>query len=462
MTLRLKSYGFFLRLFHYLLPAMAFGLAAYFRFFVLKVGQHPANADPRFYLAVLLFATAVWIMVSEVQGLCTIDELFRENTGVRKSIGACITTYTALSGVLFFYRQQNFSRIFFLASAIALLATTVVSRMALRSLLRSARRERRTIRVLIVGADEHAQRTALRLATVPLVLSEVVAYLRIADQQVVVHDAPVFQVHAIGSGKLPPFDEVVIAARPEQFSSISALVPALEMLCVPTRLVLDLGGLPVVRERLFQFGDLQMLDLATTPLESPAYFLLKRVFDIVFSICALLLMSPLILLAAVAIKLSSPGPIFFRQERVGLNGEPFQMYKFRTMRMAAQGESDTRWTVKDDLRRTVIGTLLRKTSLDELPQFLNVLKGDMSVVGPRPERPHFVKRFLEEISHYNTRHRLKVGITGWAQVNGWRGDSSIQKRFEFDLYYLQNWSFWFDLRIILLTAWSGMFGSNAY
>lgn len=138
------------------------------------------------------------------------------------------------------------------------------------------------------------------------------------------------------------------------------------------------------------------------------------------------------------------------------------MYKFRTMRQASTTESDTKWTTPDDQRRTGFGALLRKTSLDELPQFFNVLKGDMSVVGPRPERPYFVGQFLEEISYYNARHRLKVGITGWAQVNGWRGDTSIVKRFEFDLYYLQNWSLWFDLRIVWMTIWSGLFGKNAY
>jgi exopolysaccharide biosynthesis polyprenyl glycosylphosphotransferase len=197
-------------------------------------------------------------------------------------------------------------------------------------------------------------------------------------------------------------------------------------------------------------------------MESPAYFLLKRVFDISFSLFMIAFTGPLILLIALAVKVSSPGPVLFRQERVGLNGVPFAMYKFRTMRVAGSAEADTKWTVRDDPRRTAVGSFLRKTSLDELPQFFNVLKGEMSVVGPRPERPHFVKRFLEEVSHYESRHRLKVGITGWAQVNGWRGDTSIQKRFEFDLYYLQNWSFWFDLRIILLTALSGMFGKNAY
>jgi exopolysaccharide biosynthesis polyprenyl glycosylphosphotransferase len=226
--------------------------------------------------------------------------------------------------------------------------------------------------------------------------------------------------------------------------------------------VLDLGCLPVVRERLFQLGDLQMLDLANTPLEAPAYFFLKRAFDITFSIAMMAFLSPLLLIVATAIKLTSPGPILFKQERVGLNGKRFQMFKFRSMLVADSGQSDTQWTVKDDPRRTPIGTWLRQTSLDELPQFLNVLKGDMSVVGPRPERPHFVRRFLDQVTHYDSRHRLKVGITGWAQVNGWRGDTSIHKRFEFDLYYLQNWSFWLDIRIIFLTAWSGMFGRNAY
>jgi len=339
---------------------------------------------------------------------------------------------------------------------------TLMSRIVLRWLLRLARGRERLVRVLIVGADEHARNTAARIAGVSLVPAEIVGYLRVDEQEAQVCDKPVFEPADIGSANLPVFDEIVIAATPERFTSIGKVLSKLEVLCVPTRLVLELGGLPIVRERLFQFGDMQMLDLAATPLEAPAYFFLKRAFDVLFALLALTLMAPVIVIVALAIKLTSPGPVLFRQERVGLNGRPFQMYKFRTMRNTALGESDTRWTVRDDPRRTWVGHILRKTSFDELPQFLNVLKGDMSVVGPRPERPHFVKRFLEEISHYDTRHRLKVGITGWAQVNGWRGDTSIQKRFEFDLYYLQNWSFWFDLRIIALTAWSGMFGRNAY
>ena len=154
--------------------------------------------------------------------------------------------------------------------------------------------------------------------------------------------------------------------------------------------------------------------------------------------------------------------VFFTQERIGLNGRPFSMYKFRTMRLAAASESDTRWTTANDSRCTSLGAFLRKTSLDELPQFLNVLKGDMSVVGPRPERPHFVHRFLQEVGRYHNRHCLRVGITGWAQVNGWRGDTSIDKRIGYDLYYLQNWTFLLDLRIIAMTVLSGLIRRNAY
>ncbi|HEV2116469.1 MAG TPA: exopolysaccharide biosynthesis polyprenyl glycosylphosphotransferase [Terriglobales bacterium] len=198
------------------------------------------------------------------------------------------------------------------------------------------------------------------------------------------------------------------------------------------------------------------------PVESFTYVVGKRVFDFCFAGAAIGLTAPLMALIALAIKLTSAGPIFFRQERVGLNGRTFRMYKFRTMRQATPAESDCRWTERSDPRRTRIGCWLRAASLDELPQFINVVKGEMSVVGPRPERPYFVEQFVRTVSLYDTRHYLKVGITGWAQVNGWRGDTSIARRLEHDLYYLNNWSFGFDLRIILLTVLHLLSPKNAY
>jgi len=461
MSLRLKPFGFFIRLWHYLLPTAAFAIAAWVRLVALSL-KHPTTYDPWFYLRILIFITLVWAIAIERQRLCDTDELFRENTGIKKSLAACFAAYTVLLSVLFFYRGENFSRIFFVVSSIALLLLTLFTRVILRRLLTAGQRGRRSIPILMVGTGHCARRISARLAGVPLVTSRVIGYIRIGEDGIHVSDAPIFRLDDVGFGRVPNFEEIVIAATPQQLSEMDALMLRLQLLCVPIRVVLDLGSLSVVRERLFRLGDLQMLDLATTPLESPAYFFLKRCFDVAFSSAMLLCLAPIMVVAAVAVKLSSKGPVFFRQERVGLNGKRFQMLKFRTMYASVRAQSDIQWTVANDPRCTKVGIWLRKTSLDELPQFFNVLKGEMSVVGPRPERPHFVKRFLDQIHHYDSRHRLKVGITGWAQVNGWRGDTSIEKRFEFDLYYLQNWSFWFDLQIIFLTAWTGMFGKNAY
>jgi Undecaprenyl-phosphate glucose phosphotransferase len=188
---------------------------------------------------------------------------------------------------------------------------------------------------------------------------------------------------------------------------------------------------------------------------------LKRAFDVVFSLIVLVLTAPIMLLIALAIKLTSHGPVFFIQERVGLDGTPFQLVKFRTMRIAVE-EDTPGWTVPNDPRRTSIGTFLRRFSLDELPQFYNVLMGEMSVVGPRPEQPEYVKEFAQRIPHYLRRHREKSGITGWAQVNGLRGDSSIELRTAADIYYVENWSLLFDLKIIVRTIVAMFRGKNAY
>jgi exopolysaccharide biosynthesis polyprenyl glycosylphosphotransferase len=243
---------------------------------------------------------------------------------------------------------------------------------------------------------------------------------------------------------------------------VQRIAPALEKLCVPTRVVIDLGEGVFLRDRLIDLGGIHMLDLRPTLAETGPYLFQKRIFDVIFSLLVLLLTLPITLLIALAIKLNSRGPVFFVQERVGLNGRVFRMFKFRTMSVGSREEGDTRWTCEKDPRRTTIGTFLRKTNLDELPQFLNVLHGDMSIVGPRPERPFFVERFLEEFDRYNSRHMFKAGITGWAQVNGWRGDTSIAKRVEYDLYYLRNWSLTFDLQIITMTLLRLFRSRNAY
>ena len=187
---------------------------------------------------------------------------------------------------------------------------------------------------------------------------------------------------------------------------------------------------------------------------------IKTLSDIVISIIAIVITSPIMILTAIAIKLESPGPIIFKQERIGYNGKPFMMYKFRSMRVQDEDEEKSQWTTKDDPRKTKVGEFIRKHSIDELPQFFNVLKRDMSVVGPRPERPYFVEEFRKEIPKYMVKHQVKPGLTGLAQVNGYRGNTSIKKRIEYDIQYVENWTFSLDLKIMFQTAFGR--GANAY
>ena len=188
----------------------------------------------------------------------------------------------------------------------------------------------------------------------------------------------------------------------------------------------------------------------------------KRVVDIFGALVALILFSPIMLIAVIGVKLSSPGPIIFKQERVGLHNRTFSMYKFRSMGVQAPKDEKNCWTVKNDPRVTPFGRFMRHTSIDELPQLINILKGDMSLVGPRPERPLFVEKFREEIPRYMIKHQVRPGLTGWAQINGYRGDTSIEKRIECDLYYIENWTLGLDFKIIFLTFFKGFINQNAY
>jgi Undecaprenyl-phosphate glucose phosphotransferase len=209
------------------------------------------------------------------------------------------------------------------------------------------------------------------------------------------------------------------------------------------------------------FEGLPVITLQGSPLHG-WNVVLKRGVDLAGAAVALTVLSPIMLCSAAFIKISSSGPVFYRQTRMGLDGRAFEMLKFRSMRVGAETESGPVWAKAGDDRRTLIGKLLRRTSLDELPQFWNVLKGEMSIVGPRPERPEFIQQFRHSIPQYMLRHKMKAGITGWAQVNGWRGNTSLEKRLEYDLYYIEHWSIWFDLKIMWLTLWKGFLHKHAY
>jgi Undecaprenyl-phosphate glucose phosphotransferase len=463
MFLRLKLCGWILKMATYSLGVAAFYAGWWMWKLACESLARPVSYSTSGHLDQALFGMFVWALVSEHYRVTSFDELFRERTGAKAAASACVAMSFILLAALYFSRNELFPRGLVVCDILMIFALSILLHAVFRIISRNQASLAKPTSLLVVGADQFARDVARRLQHLSFAPCEVTAYVRLPGQEVSITGSRIYdleRLEALNSGQ--GIDEVVLAVPPAQFFKIPAILKALEPLCRPARAIVDLGEGVVVRERLFQLGNMQMLDLMSTPTESLDYVLFKRVFDICFSALVLLLTSPLFATIAALIKITSPGPVFFVQERVGLNGQSFRMLKFRTMRISDQSESDTRWTSNGDARRTPIGTVLRKTSLDELPQFINVLKGDMSVVGPRPERPHFVYKFLQEVARYNHRHALKVGITGWAQVNGWRGDTSIEKRIEYDLYYLQNWSLSFDLRIIVMTLFMGLINKNAY
>lgn len=462
MILRIKLYRFFMRAGIYALAFVAF----YSGWFVWRAAslylERPVLYRLNGHVSQILFGLLIWALLSEQYKVTNFDELFRERTEARAAVSACAATSFCLLIALFFGRNA-FPRGLLVCDIITLLISSVLLHACFRLLFRNQAHLTKPVRLLVVGADKFARKSAGRLQRLSFAPCEVAAYVRLPGQEIRVQARHIYEIEDLTSlASERSFDEAVIAIPPAEFANIPRILAALRSLCIPARAIVDLGEGVVVKERLFQLGNMQMLNLASTPVESLDYALVKRAFDIAFAVAVLLLTSPLFALISVAIKITSKGPVFFVQQRVGLNGKPFQMWKFRTMRVSRKLESDTLWTIKEDTRKTPLGAFLRRTSLDELPQFINVLKGNMSVVGPRPERPHFVHKFLQEIARYNSRHALKVGITGWAQVNGWRGDTSIEKRVEYDLYYLQNWSLALDIRIIVMTLLSGLSNRNAY
>jgi Undecaprenyl-phosphate glucose phosphotransferase len=254
---------------------------------------------------------------------------------------------------------------------------------------------------------------------------------------------------------------VFICLPMSRYHEARRVFDTLSQTLVDVRLIADVPALAGVSFTTTHFDGMPMIGLR----ESPHFGLnmvVKRGMDIVLSFLAILILSPLMALIALLIKITSPGPVFYSQERCGLNGQSFKMLKFRSMRTDSEQKSGAVWAVKNDPRNTKLGTFLRKTSLDELPQFFNVLLGDMSIVGPRPERPVFISKFVKTIPNYHARHAVKAGITGWAQVNGWRGNTSLRKRIQYDLYYITHWTPWLDIRILWLTIWHGFVNRNAY
>ncbi|MFZ9519652.1 MAG: undecaprenyl-phosphate glucose phosphotransferase [Silvanigrellaceae bacterium] len=352
---------------------------------------------------------------------------------------------------VYFIFEHRFSRvtlaIFFLLVPAALAFGRSFVRKTNRWYLRHSQTRGRAI---VVGSGIVANRVAR-------MVNERQDWALSLDSHLSIDDLPQVQ-NRLATGDI---DVVFLAPAAGETEKLHVIYQSLGNTLADVFVIPDFEAPEFLAPRIMQLDSLPAIVLNSSSLDSSGR-ILKRSFDIAFASLALALLSPVYLLCAVAVRASSPGPIFYRQERMGLDGKTFWCLKFRGMRIDAETQTGPVWASKNDDRVTRVGAFLRKSSLDEIPQFWNVLKGEMSVVGPRPERPFFVDQFRHNLPGYMLRHKVKAGITGWAQINGWRGNTSLEKRIECDLWYIQNWSLWLDLKICALTPLKGLIHPNAY
>jgi len=405
-------------------------------------------------LPVMLCYVLVMVLVYELLGLYGSRRLKRFGGEFFRVCAANALGVLFVAALLFVFRLEDFSRgvlgLFWLFSCIFVLA----KRAAIRRVLRYYRKKGYNQKhVILVGDGPLAAQYAVSVKDNPELGYNISGYVGAAGA------LEGLRCYG-GEERLPALlenpgvDEIVAAVEAEDSAVLPMLIELSDRAGVKLSIIPFYNNMIPACNTFEVVGESKLINVRSTPLDDPFHAAVKRAFDIVGSLCLILLSSPLMLIAVIGTRLSSPGPIIFRQERVGLNRKPFEMYKFRSMRVNA--EEATGWTTDNDPRKTKFGSFMRKTSIDELPQFFNVLKGDMSLIGPRPEVPHYVEQFRETIPLYMVKHRVRPGITGWAQVKGFRGDTSIEGRIKCDIWYIENWTLSLDIRILFLTAFGGM------
>lgn len=347
--------------------------------------------------------------------------------------------------VLYFIKQEHFSRqmlcIFFFIN----ISLEFASRYLIRTILWKMRKQGLNQKhILMIGESQMAEQYMDRLRENPKWGYQVFAHLK--DEE---------KLERILEGN--ELDEVVIALRAEDYGKLERIVDVCEKAGVHTKMIPDFGNVISTRPYIEDVQGIPVIHVRRVPLNIMRNRVAKRAVDLIGATVAIILFSPVMLLTALVVALTEEGSVIYRQERVGLHNQVFYMYKFRSMIMQDEEKKKAEWSTRNDPRITPVGKLIRRTSIDELPQLFNVLKGEMSLVGPRPERPQFVQKFRDEIPRYMVKHQVRPGMTGWAQINGYRGNTSIEKRIEYDLYYIENWTMVFDMKILILTIFKGFF-----
>lgn len=416
------------------------------------------------YLPMLLFIWLIWAFIFKRAGL------YRPMRGVRRSRELWLLVQANLAAVIIFiaitylFREKTapFSRLVFLYFAVFAILFTAVERSLLRFGLRELRRRGYNLRyLLVVGAGQVAADLVARVRLQRELGIQLLGCLsKTGQEKRGPHGIPVIGSYQDLGGLLKrmDIDQLVVALPWEDNACLAGVMTAVGDSLVDVKIVPDLYQFVSIGGTIEEFEGLPVIGVQTSPLDG-FNLVAKRVFDLIISGLLILLLSPLMLLIALLVKLTSRGPVLYSQERVSFDGSAFTIYKFRTMSMDAE-RAGPQWSRRHDERVTLLGGFLRRYSLDELPQLFNVWRGDMSIVGPRPERPVFINEFRKRIPRYMLRHKVPAGMTGWAQVHGWRGDTSIDKRIEFDLYYIEHWSLFLDFKILVLTLLRGLRDRN--
>ena len=449
-----------------LMVAAAYVFAWYIKFQI--IGQDEVgigHLSQETYFKALYFLVPVYILLYYWSGLYESKRYSSSAREIFNVIKANALGIGIFVGTLYLFKIVDVSRsmmaIFFGASVVF----ETLMRQLLRWFLRSIRKKGYNIKhMLLVGYSRAAEKYINRILENPQWGYEVCGILddRIPRGTMYKGVKVLGQIDNLNI-ILPEhkLDEVGISLALQDYGKLEELVNLCEKYGVHTKFIPDYNSVIPSKPYIEDLTGLAVINIRHVPLTNLFNIAIKRAMDMIGSFICIIIFMPIMLIIGILVKLSDGGPIFFTQERVGLHNKSFKMYKFRSMREQTDEEEKKGWSMKEDPRVTRIGSFIRKTSLDELPQLFNVFLGDMSLVGPRPERPQFVEKFMEEIPRYMIKHQVRPGMTGWAQINGYRGNTSIRKRIEYDLYYIENWTFFMDVKILFLTIFKGFINKNA-
>lgn len=419
--------------------AVSYILSWYLRFHSAFFPPSPGGLPVNVYMSALIFVIPGYLILYSLFQLYMPRRVQSRRREVWNIVQANVIGFMEFIFVLYFTKQEHFSRQMLVLFLVINVTLECISRNVIRYVLWKMRSQGFNQKhILLVGNSRAAGQYQEKIRQNPRWGYHVLGVLDDIDkleETIREHD----------------LDEIVITLRMSEYEKLERVVDICEKSGVHTKFIPDYGNLIPTRPYIEDVQGIPVINIRRVPLNSRWNQFLKRTVDIAGALIAIVLFSPVMLITAISLKIAGNGSVIYKQERVGMHNKKFCMYKFRSMIEQDEAYEKEKWTVKNDARITTIGKFIRKMSIDELPQLFNVVKGEMSLVGPRPERPQFVEKFKNEIPRYMVKHQVRPGMTGWAQIHGYRGDTSIEKRIEYDLYYIENWSLGLDFKILCLT-----------